>query len=271
MERAPIEKHAYLALLRADSQALASAARLGLTTAVPSCPGWSMADLIVHTGGVHRAQAHIVATRAQEPTGLKREMFDSVPGLLPWLESSTLMGGESNLAAIPPGLVDWFEEGAATLTGVLEAAYPGEPVWSWSENKRVAHYLRMMPIETAVHRWDAQCANRRPEPIERTLAIDGIDHTFEVMMPFRRAHGNALAGQGESYHFRRTDGPGDWILRFDGEATIVRNGDGETDVSVAGTASDLFLFLWKRLRPEDLEVEGDARLLARYFELVPPL
>lgn len=77
-----MEKGAYLQCLGADAEALAGAARLGLTAAVPSCPGWSVADLVVHTGAVHRSQANIVATRAQEPLGLQREIFESVPDVL---------------------------------------------------------------------------------------------------------------------------------------------------------------------------------------------
>jgi uncharacterized protein (TIGR03083 family) len=244
---------------------------LGLTAPVPSCPGWSVADLVVHTGGVHRSQASIVATRAQEPTGAKREMFESLPGLLPWLERSTLMGGTSDLAAIPPGLIEWFEEGAAILLDTLEAADPDQPVWSWSANQRVSHYLRMMPIETAVHRWDAQLAHRQTTPIDQALAVDGILHTFEVMMPFRRARRNAPAGHGETYRCRQTDGSGIWTVRFEDEPALVGDGHGPADVTVAGTASDLFLFLWHRVTRYELEVEGDDALLVRYFELVPPV
>lgn len=197
-------------------------------------------------------------------------MFESVPGLLPWLERSVLMGGTSDLTAIPPGLVEWFEEGAAMLLDALKAADPEEPVWTWSADKRVRHYLRMMPIETAVHRWDAQLAHGQPAPIDQPLAVDGVDHTFEIMMPFRRARGNAPSGQGESYRFLQTDGPGMWSVRFDGEPTLSQDGEGQADVTVAGTASDLCLFLWGRLAPGDLDVEGDGALLSRYFELVPP-
>jgi hypothetical protein len=41
-------------------------------------------------------------------------------------------------------------------------------------------------------------------------------------------------------------------------------------VAVRGSASDLLLFLWRRIPADRLEVYGDAALLPRYFELVPP-
>jgi Mycothiol maleylpyruvate isomerase N-terminal domain len=105
-----LEKEAALDLeiLQTESDRLAAAAAGNLRLMIPSCPGWSMADLVVHTGAVHRAQAAIIRNRATEPAGIAREMFESVPGLLPWLESSTLFGRQSDLDAIPPGLDDWF-------------------------------------------------------------------------------------------------------------------------------------------------------------------
>jgi uncharacterized protein (TIGR03083 family) len=260
----------YLTCLRADAAVLAAAARLGLTVPVPSCPGWSVADLVVHVGGVHRAQAAIVAGRLQEPAGIRKEMFESVPGLLTWLEGSALMGGVSDLQAVPPGLVEWFEDGVEPLVAVLAAADPSEPIWSWSPDRTARHYLRMMPIETAVHRWDAQLAHGVAEPIDRSLAEEGIGHTFEVMIPARRSFREAPDGRGERYRFVQTDGPGAWVVRFDGEPAVT-GGDEAADVTVSGPASDLFLFLWHRLGPEQLSVAGDPELLTRYFELVPPV
>ncbi|WP_219466745.1 hypothetical protein [Nonomuraea rhizosphaerae] len=46
---------------------------------------------------------------------------------------------------------------------------------------------------------------------------------------------------------------------------------GECDVEVAGTASDLMLFLWRRLPAGRLGVRGDREVLDRYFTLVPPV
>ncbi|MFC9977617.1 hypothetical protein ACFVH6_42625 [Spirillospora sp. NPDC127200] len=40
---------------------------------------------------------------------------------------------------------------------------------------------------------------------------------------------------------------------------------------VAGTASDLMLFLWNRVPADRLEVSGDRSVLDRYFLLVPPV
>ncbi len=128
-----------------------------------------------------------------------------------------------------------------------------------------------MAQETAVHRWDAQNALGVPDSIEPELACDGIDEMLDVMLPFaRRWAESARGGRGETYHFHRTDGPGEWLVRFQGEGATVTREHAKGDVAVRGAASDLLLFLWGRLPGEQLEVLGDSSLIGRYFELMPP-
>jgi hypothetical protein len=127
-----------------------------------------------------------------------------------------------------------------------------------------------MAHETAVHRWDAQLANGAAEPIEAELARDGIDEALDVYQPRWCRPKSTIAGNGESYHFHRTDGEGEWLVEFEGEGMRVSRKHARADVAVRGTASDLVLFLWQRIPGRRLEVLGDAALLDRYFELVPP-
>jgi uncharacterized protein (TIGR03083 family) len=129
----------------------------------------------------------------------------------------------------------------------------------------------MMTFETVVHRWDAQAARGEPEPVPSTLAADGIAQTFEVMLPMRRRAGQAPPGSGERYRFAPTDMDRTWLARFDSEGVTVSTEPGDADVTLRGTASDLFLFLWQRVPAERVSIEGDAALLDRYFELVPPV
>ena len=129
----------------------------------------------------------------------------------------------------------------------------------------------MQAIEAAVHRWDAENAVGAAQPLDTALAADAIGQTFEVMAPMRRSAGKAPAGHGERFLFQRTDGPGTWVVHFDGDAVLLGTPDGHYDIQISGTASDLALFLWQRAVPGKLEVQGDASMLSRYFALVPPL
>ena len=67
----------------------------------------------------------------------------------------------------------------------------------------------------------------------------------------------------------RTDGEGEWLVRFEGEDVTVIREHAKAGVAVRGSASDLFLFLWGRVPASTLDVVGDASLLDRYRELVP--
>jgi uncharacterized protein (TIGR03083 family) len=181
-------------------------------------------------------------------------------------------GNWNDLAQLPSGLLDVFEETAHRLESALYVLPPNEPVHTWWEPSRTAGFLqRRMALETAVHRWDAQLAHGIPESIEADLAADGIDETFEVMLPARRGWAKSpLPGSGKTYRFHRTDGPGEWLVRFAPEAPVVTREHAKGDVAVRGPAADLLLFLWHRIPADRLEVFGDAALLDRYFEHVPP-
>jgi hypothetical protein len=128
-----------------------------------------------------------------------------------------------------------------------------------------------MALETAIHRWDAQLAHGEPAPVEAALAAEGIEETFEVMVFARRVWAeHPRQGAGETYHFHRTDGPGEWLVRFPPEGPVIGREHAKGDIALRGSASDLFLFLWQRIPAERLEIFGDRRLVERYFELVPP-
>lgn len=90
-----------------------------------------------------------------------------------------------------------------------------------------------------------------------------MSQTFEVMAPARRAWTQAPPGAEERFTFRRTDGPGTWTVLFDGNDVRLMDGTEPGDVRVAGTASDLMLFLWRRIPGDRLDVSGDPHMLDR--------
>src|SRR5207342_611440 len=60
-----MDLNGYLAVLAAEATSLAAAAEeAGLEAPVPTCPGWNVADLVLHVGEVHRWAAAVVASRA---------------------------------------------------------------------------------------------------------------------------------------------------------------------------------------------------------------
>jgi uncharacterized protein (TIGR03083 family) len=246
-----MEKARCITALLADSAALAAAARLGLDQPVPSCPGWSVADLVAHTGRVHRA-----VTRRLRELDMERR-------------------SASDIRLPPPSeLADWFESGAEALAQVLEAANPDAPVWNWSVRPKLASFWwRRMAQETAVHRWDAQSAHARQQPIEGDVAVDGIGEFLDVFLPTDLAE-KPTADLGGTVYLRCLDQPDTWLVTVKGGELIARR-DQEPEAAdaplatVSASASDLLLLLWRRVPPSApaIETGGDAALLARFAAL----
>ena len=89
-----------------------------------------------------------------------------------------------------------------------------------------------MAHEVAVHRWDAQTAVGAPQPIDRELAVDGIQEAFDIM-PARLA-ANPPSGAGETIHLHCTDGEGEWLLRLTPDGVVVTREHAKGDVAAAG-------------------------------------
>ncbi|MBI3967526.1 MAG: maleylpyruvate isomerase family mycothiol-dependent enzyme [Chloroflexi bacterium] len=260
--------NAYLDHLEREVAAFSQAAHGDLETPVPSCPGWTVATLVAHLSGLYGAWTKVVDERAQEPGEGFFATLDLPPQVKEWFAAR----GQSTLE-VPPGIVDLYERTAGRLVAALRSARSDEPVYSWfPSNQTVGFYHRRAPLETAIHRWDLQGARGRAEPIDGELACDGIDELLDVMVPGSKVFGvQPRLGSGETYHFHRTDGPGEWLVRFEPDGLVVTREHAKGDVAVRGTASDLFLFLWGRIPADRFEVFGDRVLLDRYFELAPPM
>jgi uncharacterized protein (TIGR03083 family) len=232
----------FLVHLRADGGRLADVAETHLTRQVPSCPEWTVSDLLWHAGEVHRFWAQVVRTNAQEPRGLGIER----PG--------------------DDALVAWFRDGVELSARALEDADPDTPLWTWTSTDDTAAWIRRrMAHETAVHRWDGEVASGQTTPVDRELALDGIDEFVDVFLP--EGGSSRDLGQG-TIHLHATDGEGEWLLALDGSDAQVSRGHAKGDVAVRGTASDLLLMLWRRVPPDQLEVFGDGAVLDRFLAAV---
>lgn len=285
-----MQKPFYLDALERESNAMGQAARQQMTgpaPAVPSCPGWTMNDLVLHMGAIYRLVANRITNREREfvryDTIFTPDDWTRVLRLDPeWVQfaaegkvpeyhamPSTAEGKDPEYRSMPSWLIAWFSEGAERLQGAFRSVDPDEPIGTWwPPNQHAGFWMRRMAHETAVHRWDAQNAVGAPEPIERDLASDGVDEMMEVIIPDEYSESKATPN-GESYHFHQSDGEGEWMIYFEPSELRITRDHSKADVELAGTASDLLLFLLGRVPVERLAVSGASDLIPRYFELVP--
>jgi uncharacterized protein (TIGR03083 family) len=248
MARAPGNKDFWLGALRAEGEAFRVAVcDADLDTRVPSCPEWTVADLVGHLGVVYQYVAQHVARGV---TGPPEVPVREQPG--------------------PPDgadLVAWWAERYRDLVTLLDSLDPEQPAWNWApQGKRVSFWHRRMAHETAVHRWDAQFATINAEPIEPKLAADGISEVLDTWLPAGRRKGptdvTGIIG------LCANDLEQEWLvrLRFGGgvallDADTLLDTDAHHQRAVArGSASDLLLALYGRIREDVLDLSGDERL-----------
>jgi uncharacterized protein (TIGR03083 family) len=232
----------YVDAIRREGAAFVDAARsAGVDASVPACPDWTIADLCSHVGRLHRWAAQIIAERPADPTNF-------------WKQLESPQG---------PALVGFVAEGCTALADVLAATGAGEPCWSWTGDRTVGFWARRQAHELSVHRWDAQAATGTTEPIDRELAVDGIQELFDIL-PFRP--GGSPTGNGETIHLHCTDGDGEWLVRLAPDGVTVVNEHAKGDVAARGAASDLLLMMWGRIPVDRVDVFGDASLLERWSD-----
>ncbi|MGZ4189204.1 MAG: maleylpyruvate isomerase family mycothiol-dependent enzyme [Actinomycetota bacterium] len=229
-----------IAALRRDGAAFAAAARGALDRNVPSCPEWSVSDLLMHTGGVHRHRIWLITEHPEGPEGFD---IDDVPD---------------------DEKVDWFTDGVEQLARVFESEDPARHVWTWfPADQTVGFWQRRMAQETAVHRWDAENAVGRAHPITPpALAADGIAEFFDTMLPDQEV---APTGSGETIHVHATDVPAEWLVTLTPEGARIEPTHAKGDAAIRGEASDVLLALWRRIPLERVEVLGDRSLAERFI------
>ena len=237
-----MESAAYLDAIRTNATLLVDAAEAaGLDARVPTCPEWTVADLLGHIGRVHRWAAGNV---------------DRAPDKGFW------PGNEIEIPE-PPQRPSWVREGAVALAAALDRP-SDSPAWTWLPPSTIGFWQRRQAHETAMHRVDVQSALGAFDDIDAELAADGIDEWLDIVgkTPFRPPP----TGEGESLHFHCTDVEGEWVVRLVPTGVEVERVHVKADVAARGTASDLLCWLQGRGPVERLEVFGDSGLLVRWRE-----
>jgi uncharacterized protein (TIGR03083 family) len=215
---------------------------------VPTCPGWTVRDLVIHTGQVYRHKTVSV-----------RDNWDS--GAPPW-------PGE------PQGdLIAWFNESLDAMLAVFREADLDAPTWTWCAHEHaVEWWVRRMAHETLIHGVDAVIATGGAPLVDETLAEDGIEEILFEMMAGAPSWAELTEGDRmvsltipESAWTLRVASwtgvsPGTGKAYVDEPTVVLVSGTADPDAVVAGTAAELDLWLWGRRDLPAGAVSGDASL-----------
>ncbi|MGW7486936.1 maleylpyruvate isomerase family mycothiol-dependent enzyme [Streptomyces sp. NPDC054786] len=231
-----------LALIQDRSAALRSrvAGSPDLDVRVPSCPDWSLRDLVEHLTEVHRfwAAAVVAGPSEKPPTAVPAD--DTLSADL--LARSAAATGE--------------------LIAALRAAGPAVGCWTWWADSGVpttsGAVARHQVREAAVHAFDAQLATGTPQPVPAVVALDGITEFIGVShgtagpWPHEPARIGLHAAEGES-----------WLVDLTASTSGAIDGHHKTAADLHGSASNLLLTLHGRLPLDRLRSEGDRATLER--------
>lgn len=220
---------------------------------VPSCPAWTVRDVVVHLANVHAWAATVVET------GRRAEQLNDQP--------------RSNR---PLSVREWYVAKAEDLYQVLRQCPPHTPCWNFAFDDGVAAFWQRRQLhETTIHRIDLDEAAGRNSGVSPLVAADGVDEVLSVMLHrmHRRGHPVLLDAP---VQLTASDTGDSWLLspgrRFGtglsgvGAAlvpappTVERLGLSEARAAsdrVEASAADLYRALWHRRIARDLRVFGD--------------
>ena len=232
-----------------------------LKVPVPSCPDWTLGQLLRHVGFGHRWVEAIARTRATQPPSDQQHR--------------DLSGYTDDDPAV---LSAWLAEGAAQLAETLRAAGPDAQMWTAVPGETPMFWARRFAHETVIHRADATLAVGGEFKLEQEVALDAVDEwmmlgSLPQMFEFHPEQ-RELLGPGRTLHFHATDTAPDvaaeWVIDLTGDAIVWRRSHEKAAVAVRGPLTDLLLVIYRRRSPrsEGIEVLGDAELLDFWLERV---
>ena len=130
---------------------------MGSSEPVPSCPGWTVADVVSHTSYVYVHKVRVMADGAW-PEAWPPATYDDLDPI----EFLRLAKDEL------------FEEFARHD--------PSEQTATFGADSTIMFWARRMALEIAVHRYDAELAHDDVTEVADDLALDGIDELLKVFL-----------------------------------------------------------------------------------------
>ncbi|MFJ8718592.1 maleylpyruvate isomerase family mycothiol-dependent enzyme [Streptomyces violaceus] len=231
-----------------------------LSATVPTCPDWSLEELVRHTGGALRWVELMVRTRAQEEVP-----EEQVPGI----EGPEAWGDAAALDA-------WLAQAGEQVVAALREAGPDAKVWGWAGILNAGFWARRMAHEITVHRADATLAAGLPYEVAPDVAADAIDEWLQIVEYVQRTEphdaARELRGPARSIHLHATDTGAElnaeWLVELTEDGVTWRRGHEKATVALRGPLTSVLLAFYRRLPLDapELEVLGERELLEFWLE-----
>ncbi|WP_024803303.1 maleylpyruvate isomerase family mycothiol-dependent enzyme [Nocardia sp. BMG51109] len=219
------------------------------TTPIPTCPDWTLANLVAHVGGGHRWAAAMITDRATEFLE-----FAKVPNVRRPRDAE-----EADR---------WLRGSADIVVESVDATGPDVPVWTPFGDLRPAEWwVRRRLHESTAHRADALLALGRPVALAPELAADGLSELLGLIRMGSPRFQTPL-DEGTTVSLHATDTGDDWSIRRSDDGIDWEPTASTGSVTVEAPAVELFLLLLRRI-PADhpgLTVSGADKVLATWLE-----
>ena len=242
----------YIRFVAEEGDRFARAAERGqLGVPIAPCPDWDMGDLVRHLGMIHLWAAANVAF--PEPDWLD---VNELPDLVQyWPE----LAGESGEYPDDTELVAWYRETLANLIEVLKSAPADVAAFTFLPAPTpLTMWARRQASEIAIHRFDAEQARGIASHFDTQFATDMLDEVLAGFAPRPRS----LDLECEVViHVHAEDSDEHWYLTLRPDGAETSRTGGGADLTVRGSASDLYLLLWNRTADSTVSMSGDADLM----------
>lgn len=226
-----LSAHQHLAALAAAGERLAACAQAaGSAASVPTCPAWTIDQLVAHLGTVHRWAA----------ANLRGEDADALPS-------------QTTSLAEQVDILSWYRSGLASLLAAFDEVDEdvGAMVFLHDAPAPRHFWARRQAHETTIHSIDALAAvfgrlpNSEEAAVDHQLALDGIDELLGGFVP--RPGGKVRSDVPYTIAVRPTDADRSWILHVSRDPVVVElDVRRPTDALFSATAVQLYLGLWNR-------------------------
>jgi uncharacterized protein (TIGR03083 family) len=231
-----------------------------LSIPVPTCPEWTLAQLMRHVGRGDRWCAQIVAEQ-----------------LMDYIDPRTVAGGKPPEG--PDEEIAWLHQGVQQLLEAVDRTGSDTQVWTFLGPRPATWWIRRRLHETVVHRADAALTLGAGFYVDPALAADAISEYLERVMVRADEEGPGWGDRplfdGQSLHLHATDPGlgevGEWTILGRSDGIAVDHEHGKSTTALRGPARDLLLALVRRGAAADLDVEmfGDPQVWDTWLARTP--